>query len=90
MSSLLALFFQASVKLILPVTGKVSLMNIVLATAFVFKLPTEYLSLGRSYNDVSADDRAFLYSSLESFLDGLDQMYSVALCLLKQRKQLWI
>ncbi|XP_050687483.1 uncharacterized protein LOC126980985 [Eriocheir sinensis] len=62
---------EATLKLILPVTGKIGLSTVVLATAFVFKLPTEYLSLGRSYKDTAADERAFLYTSIESFLDGL-------------------
>lgn len=71
-SLLLMSFFQAAVKLVLPVSGKIGLASIVLVSAFVFKLPTDYISLGRSYTDTSADERAYLYSSIESFLDGLD------------------
>ena len=65
------LFLQVSLKLKLPVTGTVGLNLIVLVTAFVFQLPEEYLSIGRSYKNAAADERSFLYSNIESLLDRL-------------------
>lgn len=70
----LVLFSQAALKLRLPVTGTVGLTTIVLVSAFVFKLPEEYFTIGRSYKNTAADERAFLYSNIESMLDGLDQL----------------
>ena len=64
-----SLYFQTAFKLKLPVTGTIGLDLIVLVTAFVFKLPQEYFSIGRSYTNSAADERAFLYSNMESLLD---------------------
>lgn len=61
-------------KLKLPVTGTVGLTTVVLVSAFVFKLPEDYFTIGRSYKNSAADERAFLYSNIESMLDGLDQL----------------
>ncbi|XP_063862254.1 uncharacterized protein LOC135101878 [Scylla paramamosain] len=61
---------EAAFKLKLPVTGTIGLNLIVLVTAFVFKLPEEYFSIGRSYTNSAADERAFLYSNMESLLDN--------------------
>ncbi|KAG0715445.1 hypothetical protein GWK47_011913 [Chionoecetes opilio] len=61
---------ETTFKLNFPVTGTIGLNTIVLATVFVFKLPTEYFSIGRSYQNTAADERAFLYSNIESILDG--------------------
>lgn len=69
--NIFSLYFQTAFKLKLPVTGTIGLNLIVLVTAFVFTLPTEYFSLGRSYTNSAADERAFLYSNMESLLDRL-------------------
>lgn len=63
---------QTTFKLVLPVTGTIGLEKIALAIALVFKLPEEYFTIGRSYKNTAADERAFLYSNIESLLDGLE------------------